>query len=163
VQIKSRNMLSKKDKKVLLETLVEIYGEGTISSFEKTLQLEEVKTDEGNFLVKGGKIWFFDYNKQTIPTIHFLRENKINLPKIIVDTGAIRFITNGADVMAPGIVYFDEKITEGSIVSIHEEKASSLLGVGIALVNSEKFEKTKQGKVIQTIHHLKDIIWEFQL
>ena len=163
MQIKSRNMLSKKDKKVLLENLVVIYGEGTISSFEKTLALEEIKTDEGIFLVKGGKIWFFDYNKQTIPTIHFLRENQINLPKIIVDTGAIRFITNGADVMAPGIVYFDEKIIEGTIVSIHEETANSLLGVGIAFVNSEKFEKTKQGKVIKTIHHLKDIIWKFQL
>ncbi|MCE7741652.1 MAG: DUF1947 domain-containing protein [Candidatus Heimdallarchaeota archaeon] len=163
MQIKSRNMLSKKDKKTLKENLEMFYGEGIILSFEKTLAIEEVRTDEGTFLVKDGRIWFFDYDKQQTPTIHFLRENKIGLPKIVVDTGAIRFITNGADVMAPGIVYFDEKITEGSVVSIHEEKADSLLGVGISLVNSEKFEKTKQGKVIKTIHHLKDDIWKFQL
>ena len=156
-------MLSNKDKRTLKENLSEVYGEIIASSFEKTVAIEEIKTDEGNFLIKDGKIWFFNYDTKTIPTIHFLRENEIDFPKIIVDTGAIRFITNGADVMAPGIVHFDEGITEGLIVAIKEEKANSLLGTGISLVNTEEFQKTKQGKVVKNIHHLKDAIWNFQL
>ena len=163
MQVKSRNMLSKKDKRSLKEDLLASFGEGISSAFEKTVSIEEVKTDEGIFLTKGGRIWFFDYKKQKIPSIHFLRANEIDFPKIVVDTGAIRFITNGADVMAPGIVHFDERIKEGIVVSIHEEKANSLLGIGISLINSEDFEKTKQGKVVKTIHHLKDPIWKFQL
>jgi len=163
VQIKSRNMLSNKDKRALKETLSAHYGETIASSFEKTVSIEELKTDEGVFLIKDGRIWFFDYENQQIPTIHFLRENDVDLPKIIVDIGAIRFITNGADVMAPGIVHFDVGITKGSVVAIREEKANSLLGIGISLINSEEFHKVKQGKVVKTIHHLKDTIWEFQL
>ena len=156
-------MLSNKDKRIFKESLSELYGEGIASSFEKTISIEEIKTDEGVYLINKGKIWFFDYENQKIPTIHFLRENKVNIPRIVVDTGAIRFITNGADVMAPGIVHFDDNITEGSIVAIQEENANSLLGIGISLINSEDFEKTQQGKVIKTIHHLTDTIWKFQL
>lgn len=163
MQIKSRNMLSKKDKKILKENLVEWYGEEALSSFEINFALEEVKTDEGNYLVKEGKIWFFEYEEKKIPSLHFLRENQVKLPKIIVDTGAIRFITNGADVMAPGIVYFEPNLAKDRIVSIHEETADSLLGIGITLVDSKEFEKTKQGKVVKTIHHLKDNIWKFQI
>lgn len=162
MQIKSRNLLAKKDKRLLKENLAILYGEEIISFFDITFAIEEVKTDEGNYLTKDGKIWFFDYEEKKIPSIHFLRESKINLPKVVVDTGAIRFITNGADVMAPGIVYFDKRIVTGSIVAIQEEKAESLLGVGISLIDSEEFEKTRQGKVIKTIHHLKDEIWNFQ-
>ena len=98
-----------------------------------------------------------------MPSIHFLRESQIVMPKIIVDTGAIRFITNGADVMAPGIIHFDKQITKGLVVAIHEENANSLLGIGVSLVDSNEFEKTKKGKVIKTIHHLTDDIWKFQL
>ena len=163
MQIKSRNMLSKKDKKILRENLEDIYGERISSSIETSTNIEEIKTSEGTFLINKGKIWFFDYEGQKVPSIHYLRMNQIHLHKIVVDTGAIRFITNGADVMAPGIVHFDQQISKGSMVSIHEEKADSLLGIGISLVDYESFQDKKQGKVIKTIHHLKDDIWKFQL
>lgn len=97
-----------------------------------------------------------------IPTIHFLRQHTHSLPKIVVDIGAIRFITNGADVMAPGIVFFDEEIKEGSIVVIHEERANSIIGIGKSLISSKDFSKSKKGKVIKNLHHLRDSIWEFQ-
>ena len=163
MQIKSRNMLSKKDKKILRENLENIYGERIASFIENNTPLEEIKTSEGIFFVNEGKIWFFDYEGKKIPSIHYLRINQLHLSKIIVDTGAIRFITNGADVMAPGIVYFDQNIVKDSVISIHEEKADSLLGIGISLMDYESFQKTKQGRVIKTIHHLKDDIWSFQL
>ncbi|TFG10753.1 DUF1947 domain-containing protein [Candidatus Heimdallarchaeota archaeon] len=163
MQIKSRNMLSKKDKKILRENLENIYGTEIASLIETNTIIEEIKTSEGNFLVNEGKIWFFDYENQKIPSIHYLRMNQSNLPKIVVDTGAIRFITNGADVMAPGIVFFDQDISKNSVISIHEEKADSLLGIGISLVDYDSFQKTKQGRVIKTIHYLTDNIWKFQI
>lgn len=163
MQIKARNFLSKKEKKLFLEKLNQIYEERATSLFQVTSEIEEVKTDKGIFLVRDGKASFFVYEGMYIPTIHNLREIDNILPKVIVDIGAIRFITNGADVMAPGDVHFDDNIKKNTIVSIHEEKAESILGVGLSLISSQDFKKTKKGKVVKLLHYLKDEIWNFQI
>jgi len=162
MQIKTRNHLSKKDKRALIAQLTEFFGEEITNSLQKDIIIEEVKTDIGTFIVNNRKIWVFDHENMKIPTIHFLRQHTHSLPKIVVDIGAIRFITNGADVMAPGIVFFDEEIKEGSIVVIHEERANSIIGIGKSLISSKDFSKSKKGKVIKNLHHLRDSIWEFQ-
>ncbi len=162
MQIKARNHLSKKDKKVLFSQLADLFGEEVEDSVQRDLIIEEVRTDEGTYIVSNSRIWVFEFENKKIPTIHYLRNHAYSLPKIVVDIGAIKFITNGADVMAPGIVYFDESIVKGSIVIIHEEKANSILGVGKSLVSAKEFSKTKKGKVIKNLHHLRDSIWGFQ-
>ena len=162
MQIKARNHLSKKDKRALIAQLTEFFGEEITNSLQKDIIIEEVRTDIGTFIVNNRKIWVFDHENMKIPTIHFLRQHAYSLPKIVVDIGAIRFITNGADVMAPGIVFFDEEIKEGSIVVIHEERANSIIGIGKSLISSKDFSKSNKGKVIKNLHHLRDSIWEFQ-
>ena len=159
MQMKSKKTLSNKEKRVLQLKLIETYGENISTYFEKSLILESIKTDEGTFIVKEKRIWWFLYDDTYLPSIHFLRESDLNLPKVVVDIGAIRFITNGADVMAPGIVSFEDSITENTFVVIHEEKANTILGIGKSLIDAKEFDKTKKGKVVKLIHHLKDAIW----
>lgn len=162
MHIKTRKFLSKKEKKHLLLKLTQTYGESASSLFQVTSDIEEIRTDKGSYLVKEGKVSFFLYKENYIPTIHYLREIDSLLPKIIVDIGAIRFITNGADVMAPGVVHYDDNIEVDTIVSIHEEKAGSILGVGLSLLSSKDFRKIKKGKVVKLLHYLKDDIWNFR-
>lgn len=163
MQIKARKFLSKKDKKLLQTKLSEIYGESIIDLIQKTTNLEDARSDIGKILLKDNKIWFFSYNDFLVPTIHCLRESSLKLPRVIVDVGAIKFITNGADVMAPGVVFFDVNIHKGVIVSIHEEKAEAVIAVGLSLIDAQEFEKTKKGKVVKMLHYLKDNIWNLQL
>ncbi|MHA2357504.1 MAG: DUF1947 domain-containing protein [Candidatus Heimdallarchaeaceae archaeon] len=163
MQIKSRKFLSKKEKKALQSNLQEIYGNDALILFQLTDNIEEAKTDEGNFIVKNNRIWFFSYEKLTIPSIFCLRESEFKLPKITVDIGAIRFITNGADVMAPGIVYFEDEIKKNTVIAIHEEKADTIIAVGLALISSQEFDEVEKGKVIKTLHYLNDQIWKLQL
>ena len=160
---KKRKILSKKEKKLLFESLTKEFGESISSYIELLTMLEEVTTDEGTLITKGGKIWFFLSDDHMIPSIYFLRESNFELPEIVVDVGAIRFITNGADVMSPGVVLFNKEIRKGTLVVIKEEKANSIIGVGFSLINSEDFDKSQKGKVVKLIHHLKDKIWSFQL
>jgi len=162
MRMKSKKTLSNKEKRDLQTKLIELYGERVSSSFQKSLILQRIKTEEGVFIVKDKKIWWFLYNGKYIPSIHFLREFNLGLYRIVVDVGAIKFITNGADVMAPGIVSFDNNITKGTYVIIHEERANVILGVGISLIDAEDFSKNKKGKVVKLIHHLKDKIWSAQ-
>ncbi len=157
--MKSKKTLSNKEKRDLQTKLIELYGEQVSSSFQKSLILQRIKTEEGVYIVKDKKIWWFLYDGKYIPSIHFLRELSLGLHRIVVDVGAIRFITNGADVMAPGIVLFDDNITKDAYIVIHEEKANAILGVGISLIDAEEFIKNKKGKAVKLIHHLKDKIW----
>jgi len=62
MQIKARNFLSKKEKKLFLEKLNQIYEERATSLFQVTSEIEEVKTDKGIFLVRDGKASFFVYS-----------------------------------------------------------------------------------------------------
>jgi PUA domain protein len=163
MQIKGRKFLSKKDKKSLQIKLSETFGESIVDFIQRTDGLEEARTEDGKVLLKGNRIWFFSYNDLLIPSIYCLRESSMKLPKVIVDIGAIRFITNGADVMAPGVVFFDEAISKNIIVAVHEEKAETIIAVGMALIDAPEFEKTTKGKVVKMLHYLRDDIWNFQL
>ncbi|MCG3225778.1 MAG: DUF1947 domain-containing protein [Candidatus Heimdallarchaeota archaeon] len=163
MQIKGRKFLSNKDRKLLQMKLSEIYGESIVDLIRNTDNLEEARSDEGKILLKENRMWFFSYNDLLIPSIYCLRESSMKLPKVVVDVGAIRFITNGADVMAPGVVFFDETIRKDAIVAIHEERAETIIAVGMSLIDAQEFEKTKKGKVVKMLHYLKDNIWNFQL
>ncbi|MHA1707843.1 MAG: PUA domain-containing protein [Candidatus Heimdallarchaeaceae archaeon] len=163
MQIKSRKILSKKDKKNLQEVLMSLYGEKALNLLTKTVVLEEVRTDDGKFYVQNRKIWFFIYNSKMVPSIYCLRETSLDLPSVVVDIGAIKFVTNGADIMAPGVVFFDDNIKEGTVVCIREEKANTILSVGLSLIPAKYFSRTKKGKVVKNIHYINDQIWNFHL
>ena len=75
--------------------------------------------------------------------------------------GAIRFVTNGADIMRPGITKIDPDIKENEIVRIADETHGKTLAVGKALFNAHEMESTKKGKVVKNLHTIKDSVWEF--
>jgi len=77
---------------------------------------------------------------------------------VIVDSGAVRFIANGADVMNPGIVFADQDISMGDLVVIVEERHKKPLAVGRALVPGA--EMHGEGKAVKSLHHVGDQIWE---
>ena len=48
-------------------------------------------------------ILFFENDKRVAPTLRVLHKYPCLLPKMQVDKGGIKFILNGANVMAPGL------------------------------------------------------------
>ena len=81
------------------------------------------------------------------------------LPRVVVDMGAIRFVCNGADVMAPGIVEVDE-FNADSIVVIRDVTHGKALAIGKAGKSSAEIISNKKGKVIQNLHYVGDKLWE---
>ena len=162
MNIKSRNIISNKIKKQLINKLQGIV-ENPQAILPKQENVERIVTEKYVLYLIKGKPILFEISNRIFPTIHCVREHKMSLPKVIVDLGAIKYIVNGADVMAPGIVYFDKNIEIDTIVSIHEEKAESVLAIGVSLISAEEFKNRKSGKVIKNVHHLNDAIWKFSL
>ena len=77
----------------------------------------------------------------------------------MVDMGAVKFVTNGADVMSPGIVDADENIIEGDQVWICDEEHYKPLAVGIAIMNGKQMISERQGKSVKIIHYVGDVLW----
>lgn len=78
---------------------------------------------------------------------------------VTVDAGAVSFVSDGADVMRPGIVDADPSIEEGDLVIIVEETHGKALAVGEALVVGTEM-LGDQGKVVQSRHHVGDELFE---
>jgi len=79
---------------------------------------------------------------------------------VTVDAGAVEFVTNGADVMRPGIVAADEAIAAGDLVAVNEETHGKFLAVGRALVDGPEMPGD-EGRVVGALHHVGDELYEF--
>jgi len=89
-----------------------------------------------------------------------LGSGKVNLlPSVVVDMGAIPYVCNGADVMAPGIKEM-EAFDEGDIVVVRDITHRKALAVGKALKGSAEIEASRKGRVIQNLHYVGDKLWK---
>lgn len=77
-----------------------------------------------------------------------------------VDMGAVKFVYNGADVMAPGIIDADPLITEGELAWVRDERNLQPLAVGVALMSGKDMVAQDKGKALKSIHHVGDAIWK---
>ena len=159
LSIKKRHPLKKKDAKRYIEK---------ISSFYNSIPDLDFKSFE---IASGDDIEVILYEKEpalvfikpdlVFPALNFILKYPPDRMWVVVDTGAIKFVSNGADVMAPGIVDADQEIKEGDVVWIREEKYARPLAVGIALMNGTEMVESKKGKAIKSVHHVGDKLWEF--
>ena len=81
---------------------------------------------------------------------------------VTVDAGAVQFVSDGADVMRPGIVDADDAIAVGDLVVIAEETHGKALAVGRALESGADMVGDS-GKVVESVHHVGDDLYEFSV
>ncbi len=94
-----------------------------------------------------------------VPTIRSLLAHPATRRAVTVDMGAVPYVYNGADVMAPGIVEADPEIREGDLVWVQDERNRRPLAVGRALMDGPRMAREEKGKAIETIHHVGDDLW----
>ncbi|MGM5487940.1 MAG: DUF1947 domain-containing protein [Nanobdellota archaeon] len=149
-----RKHLRKSDIRKLQETVKSLYG---VDLLQKTDTVEEV-VDDLSLVYVNERPLFFYHGDRLVPTLKLLLEQDL-LKKVVVDMGAVRFVTNGADVMRPGIVAIDPAIKTDEVVVVVDENNNKPLGVGIARCSGEKMQMMESGKVVTTIHHVGDPLW----
>ena len=81
---------------------------------------------------------------------------------VTVDAGAVSFVSDGANVMRPGIVEADTAIDPGDLVAIAEETHGKVLAVGRADVSGDEMVGDS-GKVVDSLHHVGDDLYEFSV
>ena len=81
---------------------------------------------------------------------------------VTVDAGAVQFVSDGADVMRPGVVEADEDIEDGDLVVINEESHGKFLAIGRALTDGADMTG-EAGRIVESIHHVGDDLFELTI
>jgi PUA domain protein len=158
VKIKNRHSLKKKDIRKIQEELVKEFDEKFIDDKSK---VEIGFLNEKQVVFLDEIPCFIYHDSMIIFTIQGLNKLALKSKYVVVDMGAVKFVTNGADVMAPGIVDADKDIKENDQVWICDEIHHKPLAVGIALMSGDEMIQGQKGKAIKTIHFIGDTIWNF--
>lgn len=145
----------------MLKDLISTFGD-TMAGLEDKV-LEKISLDEYSLILVDGKPLLFEMDGQLFPTVRGALELELNKRIVTVDKGAVRFVSNGADIMAPGIVDADPDIKEGDLVIIIEEAYRKPLAIGKALLNGPEMVKADSGKAIKSITHVGDKLWNMEL
>ena len=82
-----------------------------------------------------------------------------DLPSALVDMGAIPYVCNGANVMAPGIMDIEGDFEKNGLLVIRDVKHKKALGIGAAICSSAEMRELKKGKAILNLHYVGDKIW----
>ena len=159
-QRQRRYSLKSKQTKQLLNEISERLNVNVEALFGPKVNVEIVESSVGNVYLVNNKPLVFKIEERLLPTLLF-QDFISRTPKIVVDMGAIPFVCNGADVMAPGIVRVEGEFVMGDLVLIVDEKHGKPLALGESLHDSKSIRNAKQGAVAKNVHYVSDKIWNF--
>lgn len=104
-----------------------------------------------------------DGDRPAYLTVHGLIEHPPERGFVTVDMGAVPHVHNGADAMAPGVTEADPAIGEGDLVYVRDERNHQPLAVGVALASGEEMGASDAGKVVESLHHVGDDLFELEV
>jgi PUA-domain protein len=124
--------------------------------------IEEAEVEDGpDLFLVGGEPLVVRVDGEYFVTVQGALALEPDRRLVTVDAGAVEFVTNGADVMRPGVVEADDDIVEGDLVVVVEENHGKPLAVGRALTGGDDMVG-EEGRVVDTAYHVGDDLWEFE-
>ncbi len=153
-------MLSNKLKKELSRQFQEEVSSSFDLNLTKKDKVELNQTDDGEYYKINDSIRLIKIKERLIPHLNFIKEENLGIPRVFVDRGAIKFVTNGADIMRPGITKIEENVLENKLCVVVEDLNEVPLAVGIALYDSVDMKAMDSGKVVKNIHYMSDSWWK---
>ena len=158
MHVKSRHHLRSDDITEIREAIADDLGVDIDG--ERFELVEFVDADYELVLVDDDPAVFYVDDDEPFLTVRGANDFEPETGVVTVDAGAISFVSDGADVMRPGIVEADAAIREADLVVIAEETHGKVLAVGRALVDGDEMVGDS-GKVVSSIHHVGDDLYEF--
>ena len=163
MNIKQRHFIRKNELNQLKENIsIQYDDEFSNVVFPKKSKVEIIITEDGDELYAvNDKLTMWKSKEGYLPVLTLLLNKQVELKTVIVDMGAVKFVTNGADIMRPGIRKIEPEIKKNEIIRIADEKNNQTLAVGKAIFDTEEMQKMRKGKVIKNLHTIQDSVWKF--
>jgi predicted RNA-binding protein (TIGR00451 family) len=123
---------------------------------------DRIEIEDDHVLFVNQQAAFFLQEGKWLPLLRYEQQHRL-LKEIVVDAGAVRFVSSGADVMRPGIVNIPVDLALGEAVRVVDEKNKVALAIGIALFCGAEMQSMAAGKAVRTAHHVGDKLWKAYL
>ena len=152
-----KKQLSKSDVENINKEIFEQLGVADFFTKKDRLTLAEVNQQQ--YVLNDSLVCFFYKDTKIIPTLKLLLQRPF-LKQVVVDMGAVKFVSSGADVMRPGIVEFDRSIKKDELVVVVDQTHKKPLCIAKSLFSGEEIFSLKQGKVLKSLHWVGDSVWQ---
>ncbi|CCA66904.1 related to TMA20-protein putative involved in cytoplasmic ribosome function [Serendipita indica DSM 11827] len=143
--------------------------DASIWSKKESLVLVKGRDHLSIYTVQGRPLFFQHFDGPLIPTLRLLHQFPKILPALRVDRGAIRFLLQGANMMAPGFTSkggwlpdASEAIPAGTVVAIETEGKEHAAAIGITKLSTEDMKAINKGVAVEILCYLGDDLWSLQ-
>jgi len=155
-RLRRRRRLRRKEVESLASELLLALGRETFNALDQIYVGDAGGMDVAIF---GGKAIALYIDSKPFLTVHGLIAYPASKRYVTVDMGAVKFLANGADVMAPGVIDADPEIGTGMAVWVRDQNNLKPLLVGTALMSGSEMKAAKIGKAVKTVHYVGDKLW----
>ncbi len=151
--------LSKSAREDVLEKVSKLTGGRNLKTKELKIAEQE---DSSLAIIFDEKEKLFLGRKGDAEYFPLLRDGFIlpTLPSVTVDTGAVKFVCNGANIMRPGIMKIEGEFGASTLLVVKEERHGKAIAVGRATVSKSEMESAKKGQVVENLHYVGDKYWD---
>jgi PUA domain protein len=156
LKLRRRKRLRKKEVAALKKELEDLLG---CTVFSEDRPVETGEAGELKVIVVDNRIMGFYAEGRPFLSLRGVLEYGPTRCHVVVDSGAVPYVYNGADIMAPGVIAADGSIKKGEPVWIKEEKYGKALAVGIALMDGPEMVAAKSGKAAKSVLYVGDKVW----
>ncbi len=160
MKIKGRVQIRKSAKNKLMNGLRSVFGDDVDQLLD--MKIETAMADDFPIVIVDSKVLLFQVGDIYFPTVRGVLELGLRKNVVMVDSGAVRFVVNGADIMCPGITSADPAIQPGDLVIIVEETHDKPLAIGTSLMQGAEMA-ANSGKAVKSVHHVGDKLWNLEI
>lgn len=157
IRVRKRHRLREKEVKTMAD---EITARSGSELFQAGEAVDRAESSDYDIIFSEGVASALILEGKAFPTVRGLLKHPATKCFVVVDMGAVPFVTKGADVMGPGIVEVDRSITVGDLVWVKDIKNGIPLAIGVAMMDGEQMATKPSGKAIRTVHHVTDKLWK---
>ncbi len=158
-RLRRRTRLKNKQVRSLREELAAVFG--PMALWEDGAPVETADAPDFEvFLVEGAVHGLRDAESGLFLSVRGLLAYRPTTRWVTVDMGAVRFVHNGADIMAPGITEADPELQPGDWCWIRDERNKQPLAVGKCTMPGAEMGPSSKGKAVASVHYLGDKLWD---
>ncbi|MEF8808768.1 RNA-binding protein [Natronomonas sp.] len=159
MDVKSRHHLRSDEISELEDALAEKLGVDLDGDSYERVEFDDV--DREVVLVDGDPL-VASFDGELFLTVVGANEHPPENHVVTVDSGAISFVSDGANIMRPGITEATDDIEPGDLVIVVEENHGKALAVGRAEAAGDDMVGDS-GKVVENLHHVGDELYDFHV
>lgn len=157
LRLRNRHRLKQKAASVVADAVGALLGEVIAGE-----GMEVAEANGQEVYLKDGRVVAFGVRGRLFPSLHALLRSPPSRRGIVVDMGAIPHLTNGADLMAPGVVEADPSLARGDIAWVADERNRRPVAVVECLMGGEEMVRERSGKAAKMVHYVGDWMWSLE-